>query len=671
MAENTKELIQELFDLYRGLPNKNPIVRNNPNNTINDAYPLAVLKILYGNRLGLRFESVEEINEITKYVVAPQDNGIDMFIETESGDECYYDVIQVKYCELSESQIRSCYTDMVDAVKSFASDHHSVKPNLRRIMEATNFEKAYLRNCTYYVFHTGTTKTGITIKNKVNVCNLVDLDAVLYSQNHPNTQNIFKVPFYELKDNAYISYMPCKSNENDRAHMCSIRGYDLALLCDQFINTSLGRNILFGQNLREGLAGKSKTSPEMIETIKNEPERFWHYNNGITIVAEEIHVDDEQENDKKISIRNFSIINGAQTTSTIHEYFQNAEASENPKVIYEQLKKVYVMARLMEVKDDKPFATNIAIYNNSQNTISDKDKVSTNIEQEKLYEKFLDANGNSPHIYINIRSGHDIPTGPRIEKHQRTTNEDLAQLAFAAFFQEPFTAKDKKTKLFTKDELADKDILRNENYDKIFRYEPYMMANKDIQNEKIRKRGILFEKSKYEIDEVLFIKYLYKCARTEKKKQLQRAIDKIAEELDQESDIEKVKTLQGRKQILQQSSEIGSICMFYSIALYYTLKETFNDKLDKTFDYYKFYNDKSYRQEIIGYFNDNFLSETISIIAELLRASNKNNVGNWIRAKNSQELFKDILNQKLGTDIHKLEKMYNDFSLAFKTSPIC
>lgn len=276
-----------------------------------------------------------------------------------------------------------------------------------------------------------------------------------------------------------------------------------------------------------------------------------------------------------------------------------------------------------------------------------------------------------PHIYINIRSGHDIPTGPRIEKHQRTTNEDLAQLAFAAFFQEPFTAKDKKTKLFTKDELADKDILRNENYDKIFRYEPYMIANKDIQNEKIRKRGILFEKNKYEIDEVLFIKYLYKCARTEKKKQLQRAIDKIAEELDQESDIEKVKTLQERKQILQQSSEIGSICMFYSIVLYYTLKETFNDKLDKTFDYYKFYNDKSYRQEIIGYFNDNFLSETISIIAELLRASNKNNVGNWIRAKNSQELFKDILNQKLRTDIHKLEKMYNDFSLAFKTSPIC
>lgn len=678
MAETTVELIEELFKLYRGLPNKHQIVRNNSENTINDAYPLAILKILYGSKLGIKFEKPEEIDEIAKYIVAPQDNGVDMFIETESGDECYYDVIQVKYSALTEAQIKSCYTDMVDAIKSFANEHTSVKPNLRKVIEGTNFQKAYLKNCTYYVFHTGNTKTGTTIKGKVNVCNLVDLDAVLYSQNHPNSENNLKVPFYELKGEAYsdyMAYMPMEG-EKDKAYMCSIRGYDLALLCDRFINTTKGRNILFGQNLREGLAKKSRTSPEMIETVKSEPGRFWHYNNGITVIAEQIEVkDDEETGKKKIILRNFSIINGAQTTSTLHEHYQSADITDDPEQIYSQLKKVYVLARLMEVTKDKDFATNIAIYNNSQNAISDRDKVSTNIEQEKLHEFFLDTMGNTPHVFINIRSGSELPTSPRIEKHQRTTNEELAQLAFAAFLQEPFSAKDKKSKLFTKDNSAEDDVLINESYDKIFKYvspESEVKQEEDDETEdavKVKK-GVLFEKSKYDIDELLFIKYLYKFARTEKKKQLQKAIDTTSQKIENETEASKIKTLQDRKQIFQQNSEISSTCMFYCIALYYALKETFGDKMESTFDYYKFYNDKTYKEDIIKYFSEKFLSETISIIAEAMNSANAINVGNWIRAKKCQESFKGILNQRLANNLQILDEMYNDFASEFMTVPI-
>ena len=678
MAETTVKLIEELFKLYRGLPNKHQIVRNNSENTINDAYPLAILKILYGSKLGIKFEKPEEIDEIAKYIVAPQDNGVDMFIETESGDECYYDVIQVKYSALTEAQIKSCYTDMVDAIKSFANDHTSVKPNLRKVIEGTNFQKAYLKNCTYYVFHTGNTKTGTTIKGKVNVCNLVDLDAVLYSQNHPNSENNLKVPFYELKGEAYsdyMAYMPMEG-EKDKAYMCSIRGYDLALLCDRFINTTKGRNILFGQNLREGLAKKSRTSPEMIETVKSEPGRFWHYNNGITVIAEQIEVkDDEETGKKKIILRNFSIINGAQTTSTLHEHYQSADITDDPEQIYSQLKKVYVLARLMEVTKDKDFATNIAIYNNSQNAISDRDKVSTNIEQEKLHEFFLDTMGNTPHVFINIRSGSELPTSPRIEKHQRTTNEELAQLAFAAFLQEPFSAKDKKSKLFTKDNSAEDDVLINESYDKIFKYvspESEVKQDEDDETEdavKVKK-GVLFEKSKYDIDELLFIKHLYKFARTEKKKQLQKAIDTTSQKIENETEASKIKTLQDRKQIFQQNSEISSTCMFYCIALYYALKETFGDKMESTFDYYKFYNDKTYKEDIIKYFSEKFLSETISIIAEAMNSANAINVGNWIRAKKCQESFKGILNQRLANNLQTLDEMYNDFASEFMTVPI-
>ena len=44
MAENIDELVQELYDKFRGLPNTNSIVRNSQPN---DAYTVAILKLLY------------------------------------------------------------------------------------------------------------------------------------------------------------------------------------------------------------------------------------------------------------------------------------------------------------------------------------------------------------------------------------------------------------------------------------------------------------------------------------------------------------------------------------------------------------------------------------------------------------------------------------------------
>lgn len=52
------------------------------------------------------------------------------------------------------------------------------------------------------------------------------------------------------------------------------------------------------------------------------------------------------------------------------------------------------------------------------------------------------------------------PSYPRSEKHQSTTNEELAQLAFAAFLQEPFSAKNKKATLFTKDETREEMVAK-------------------------------------------------------------------------------------------------------------------------------------------------------------------------------------------------------------------
>lgn len=665
MANTTEELIEELYEKFRGLPNISPIVRNGIQN---DALPLAILQLVYSKALDIEMIP-ENIDVISRYVVAPPDSGIDMFIEIENGDEYYYHVIQVKNSELSESEIKACYAGMVDTIKDYLRNENSVKENLRKVIKATNFVKSYEKNCTYYVFHRGMVKSGPSIDKKVNVANLVDLDIILQSVNNPTDSEELKVPYEELHADAFNNYMEYgvgnseTEKKEDRAYICSIRGYDLAKLCEKYISTTAGRNILFGQNLRESLAKKSKTAPDMMRTIDKEPQRFWHYNNGITIIAEKLDLaKDDDTNSDIIQLHNFSIINGAQTTSTLYEYYIKNQYNEKEM---EKLKKVYVLARLMEVTSDREFGKQIAISNNTQNPISSRDMVSKNDEQEALHAICLDKDGGAPHIFVQIRNGMTKPSFPRIEKHQVTTNEDLAQLAFASFLMEPFSAKNKRSTLFTKS-IEDTSVLVNETYERIFKYKLSEAEESDVENGKIEEQGILFRKSKYDIDEALFIKYLYRLAKNKKKLFLEERMDKLAQRLATAESAEDKNKISEQMAKYQKTKEINNTCMFYCITLFYVLKAEYCEGEEGLYDYNRFYSnakDNEYKDGIIEYFETNFLEETINIINESLGP--ESNVGNWVRRSGSQKDFLDRLQDRIAIS-SKYQGMYLGFVKKFK-----
>ena len=105
MVETMDELVKELYEQFRGLPNTNSIVRNSQPN---DAYTIAILKLLYSQDMAIDI-APSNIDQICQYVVAPKDGGIDLFIERECGDEYYYDIIQAKYSDLDENTIKNCF----------------------------------------------------------------------------------------------------------------------------------------------------------------------------------------------------------------------------------------------------------------------------------------------------------------------------------------------------------------------------------------------------------------------------------------------------------------------------------------------------------------------------------------------------------------------------------
>ncbi len=126
---------------------------------------------------------------------------------------------------------------------------------------------------------------------------------------------------------------------------------------------------LIDKNVRNFLGGKIKVNNEMAKTIAETPELFFSYNNGISSTAANVEVKTDENGRKYISsIRNWHIVNGGQTTSTIYNAYRQKQTMPN-------LAKAFVAVKVSEVKenDTSPLVGNIAKYANSQTKIKDSD----------------------------------------------------------------------------------------------------------------------------------------------------------------------------------------------------------------------------------------------------------------------------------------------------------
>lgn len=639
--ETICDLINKYYEKFKGLPVGKPIVRNGQ---VNDAFEIVVLETLYGKEIGIDIEkmSAGDINKLASYIVAPPDAGIDIVVEHEDIDESRFDFIQVKNSALSPLEREQALDYMEKTVLKYMKNATSVNENIRQVLSCTSLSEADKGNCNYILVHTGEDNFINNQKDKQIIITATELE-VLRNDANAAIPKVSKETFNSDSFNNFILY---EEAEESPAILVNIRGYDLARLAMKYTNTSLGRNILFGQNLREALS-KSKTYEGMANTIKTEPAKFWFYNNGITVIAEDF--DTKKTTDDKavdeIILKNFSIINGAQTTSSLGRFYKEAKLNNNEEEI-EQLKKVFVLARILKVEDNE-FKSRIAIYNNTQNPITTRDMASNREEQLQLFNRLL--KGSKPHIYMEIRRGATPPNDVQLYKHRITSNEELAQLAFAGFERDPFTAKDKKNMIFDTD-YKQSEFTVNEYYHKIFHY------NFDSSE------GVLFNRSKDEIDELLFVYYLYK----ESKRNLLRIYKKrIKERQEQllEPGVDRVK-LEKSIADYEKLKAICNICTFYCIAYYYSFKSEFaSADSGLKYKYDEYYSDKSFREKQIEGFRDTFLTPTINVIKNLTATTP--NLNTWIRDRKSSPLFLEKVTEILEIDM-SLEEGYKKYIEIFK-----
>jgi hypothetical protein len=152
-------------------------------------------------------------------------------------------------------------------------------------------------------------------------------------------------------------------------------------------------NKIFAKNLRELLAD-SEVNSNIRETIEQEPDMFWYYNNGITIVCKKVAKSMAGGSDNAFGTfkcEDVSIVNGAQTVGTIGQYGQLSSYSES-------LEKLYVHVRIISLDNsDEEFGRNITKNNNRQNKIENRDFVALDSTQQRILTE-LAIDGINYHI---------------------------------------------------------------------------------------------------------------------------------------------------------------------------------------------------------------------------------------------------------------------------------
>lgn len=163
-------------------------------------------------------------------------------------------------------------------------------------------------------------------------------------------------------------------------------------------------DLLYEKNVRKFLGNKRKVNKGIESTIEHHPERFGLYNNGITIVAEDVAKSTSDE----IILTNPFIVNGCQTTRSIWSVLQRkgnsggSSPTEAQKAWQTKLNSAVVITKIVVVgTEGEELLTETTRYTNSQNAVGEKDFIAL----EKDFRTWAPAFNSRFGVFLEIQRG--------------------------------------------------------------------------------------------------------------------------------------------------------------------------------------------------------------------------------------------------------------------------
>jgi hypothetical protein len=244
-----------------------------------------------------------------------------------------------------------------DQLKNFFSQ---IKDSLyRKINEAADYYDSIYTLTDYYDQYQGEAfsveyriitnadTTNFKKNHHYEIYDINDIKDLFFSSEDKSVQ----INFYDYNLDKPIS---CVSSLNGRldVYLFMIPGYVLAKMYDKYHHKLLDKNI------RYYLDEKGAINKGIMKTLKDEPGLFSAYNNGLSCVCSGVEID-EKGNIHKIS--DFQIVNGGQTTASLHSAYEKEY----------DIAEVNVQVKLTRIKNIKDLyiLPNIARYANTQNTV--------------------------------------------------------------------------------------------------------------------------------------------------------------------------------------------------------------------------------------------------------------------------------------------------------------
>lgn len=193
---------------------------------------------------------------------------------------------------------------------------------------------------------------------------------------------------------------------------------------------------LYHLNLRYYITNKN-IDKDIKDTILNNSNDFWLLNNGIVVICEDYEI----LNNNTILMKNFSFVNGGQTTHLIG----STEMSDKNEF--------YIISKIIKIDSNSNknlLAEKIATATNKQKPINQKDLIANSTIIKQIDETMRNF---TPSLFLSIKRGQNIPLDLKGTKFniRRFTIDDILQLICTYRMLEPGRTKNKKNTLFSEE----------------------------------------------------------------------------------------------------------------------------------------------------------------------------------------------------------------------------
>ena len=397
--------------------------------------------------------NIGQIDIKSGFTDGSNDGGID-FIYTD--DEAMY-LIQGKSSEsMSVEDVINVFYKMKNTVEDFEKENYSkysrkLKSAFRNVYDSLddnkNIEMVLFTNTKF------NEQDQKKINERINHKDFSAFEISVFDKEDIEKKEVIAYQEYDLIKEASINlYLNSENTGNvlkygENGLIVNVKATSIKYLYERYSETGL-----FSYNLREHIS--QKNVDDAIElTIKKERENFWYYNNGITIGCKEFREDGD-----KIKLYDFSIINGAQTTTNIGKSRLIDGKHDFPIVCK------IVQSNIGE-NGGREFIGRISEASNSQKPIKFRDLKSNDYHQKIIY---VNAAKNKYPLAIEIKRGVKPQNYKKVEKWQRVTNEYVGQLVLACIFQKPGLARNSKNTIFSSKKMYQQVFVRKFDFNTLY-----------------------------------------------------------------------------------------------------------------------------------------------------------------------------------------------------------